>query len=831
MALDPIDFTPDPRVLVALTNTPLRPIDALCELIDNAVDSYRAAALSGQPSDRPTIEITVPGAAAVRQGQDAIAIKDFGTGLSAASLGNVLRAGYSGQNRYDSLGLFGLGFNIAVGKIGRRTVIETAEVGASKGVSVVYDLMNIVASGGFKSQPTEYDHGGGHGTTVTISDWWPAGHANANFALKLADIPKARLRNILGRRYATLLRGDEGKPLKMFVNGVEVEPFEHCVWNASRTVLHDRQPVQARFDFDEKVGQTTRCVKDGISVGLDTSECPACGSADLRVIEEHVRGWIGIQTYDSTIDYGIDVIRNGRAILVDNRDAFFTYIDDEGQSHLEYPIDDAYGRVVGEVHLDHVPVHFTKEDFERTTEEWDRALDYIRGKALRSGRWGAGYSNASPVSRLVRAYGRVRKFGKGHLYPGKWDLGKQKPLRISRAVEEDLLAKFRAREPGYLDDAKWYEYVEAAETPVVPHDAFLCPNCPWVAQETPEVCDGCAYIVRGKACRACEVRIPESAITCQECGEEQLLPVDDDWGCAVCLTVNESTSDTCKECNSVRGARNPLDLETLRASSEIDESLSRVGLQVRLSDGTITAPIDVETFRAGPLPAKWQGERLPLVVDKGTSIRLYIDFRHPVFSGTGLNPLEAVSIEAASYFYQYHQQLMGTPGHTVAALTTQVVLAMKDEDSSGADIEDRIRDLLSESARLLEGIQSAPDYFGELGEAALQRCLVRMGSAVQSSDVDSLRTTGRYLAFLDPRDLVAYFEFDPAAWFERVWNTPIAVPAGVSEETARVVGEHKRSGIARCLHECAAFLSFPTEEAHARARTVAAFDYLDSLRS
>lgn len=28
------DFTPDPKVLIALTHTPMQPLDALCELID-----------------------------------------------------------------------------------------------------------------------------------------------------------------------------------------------------------------------------------------------------------------------------------------------------------------------------------------------------------------------------------------------------------------------------------------------------------------------------------------------------------------------------------------------------------------------------------------------------------------------------------------------------------------------------------------------------------------------------------------------------------------------------------------------------------------------------
>jgi len=46
------DLTPDPKVLIALTHTPLQPLDALCELIDNAIDSFHLAKLQGAAIDR-----------------------------------------------------------------------------------------------------------------------------------------------------------------------------------------------------------------------------------------------------------------------------------------------------------------------------------------------------------------------------------------------------------------------------------------------------------------------------------------------------------------------------------------------------------------------------------------------------------------------------------------------------------------------------------------------------------------------------------------------------------------------------------------------------------
>ena len=54
------DFTPDPRVLIALTHTPMLPLDALCELIDNSIDSFDNAKLKGQQIVSPTIWIDLP---------------------------------------------------------------------------------------------------------------------------------------------------------------------------------------------------------------------------------------------------------------------------------------------------------------------------------------------------------------------------------------------------------------------------------------------------------------------------------------------------------------------------------------------------------------------------------------------------------------------------------------------------------------------------------------------------------------------------------------------------------------------------------------------------
>ena len=58
--METFDLTPDPKVLIALTHTPMQPLDALCELVDNALDSFQAAKLQGVPIEHPIITVDLP---------------------------------------------------------------------------------------------------------------------------------------------------------------------------------------------------------------------------------------------------------------------------------------------------------------------------------------------------------------------------------------------------------------------------------------------------------------------------------------------------------------------------------------------------------------------------------------------------------------------------------------------------------------------------------------------------------------------------------------------------------------------------------------------------
>ena len=98
----------------------------LCELIDNGIDSFGRqtcrANLSGIPSRSWRCPVR-PRPVEVRASYGS---STTAPGLDRDGLADALRAGFSGKNRYDTLGLFGMGFNIATGKLGRHTTVITA---------------------------------------------------------------------------------------------------------------------------------------------------------------------------------------------------------------------------------------------------------------------------------------------------------------------------------------------------------------------------------------------------------------------------------------------------------------------------------------------------------------------------------------------------------------------------------------------------------------------------------------------------------------------------------------------------------------------------------
>ena len=97
-----------------------------------------------------------------------------------------------------------------------------------------------------------------------------------------------------------------------------------------------------------------------------------------------MKGWIGIQRHLDDDEFGFDFLRNGRAILQWDKRAFSWNDPDTGKPDLEYPIDEMrarLGRIVGEVEIDHVPVHYQKDSFEEESPLWREVINNLRGES------------------------------------------------------------------------------------------------------------------------------------------------------------------------------------------------------------------------------------------------------------------------------------------------------------------------------------------------------------------------------------------------------------------------------------------------------------------
>ena len=80
--MKPFDLTPDPKVLIALTHTPLKPLDALSELIDNAIDSFTLARNAGYEVSEPLVVVSLPSGSDLKRGSGVLRVRDNGAGMA-----------------------------------------------------------------------------------------------------------------------------------------------------------------------------------------------------------------------------------------------------------------------------------------------------------------------------------------------------------------------------------------------------------------------------------------------------------------------------------------------------------------------------------------------------------------------------------------------------------------------------------------------------------------------------------------------------------------------------------------------------------------------------
>jgi len=449
-----MDITPSPRILRMLGEIEFDEWQCVAELVDNAFDDFTEIVGGGQSWPGGfKVSVTLPGLAANLAGAEVV-VRDTGRGMTRDTLEQAVRAGWSSNDRFDKLGLFGMGFNVSTARLGRRTRVLTTRAGDPEWIGVEIDLDTLGSDFEALDITEPKDDPSEHGTRVEIS------HLIQDRAEWLRRNAEG-LRTTLGRVYGWLL---DNRPFELWVQGVKVAPRRACRWGDDRFVMYgsgaNAEKIPAYIEINEKFEPADACEICGNWQNVGKEACDQCGSQHLRQRERRLHGWLGVQRHLDKRDFGIDFLRNGRKILQYDKRLFnWTNPNDPTAAvDVEYPVELANqgGRLIGEIHLDYVPVHYDKNAFEYSDRGWKAAVDYLRGEAPLQPQKAktAGYSgNTTPLARLFKGY-RRNDAGTRCLIPGDG----------SRPLHEETrqwARKFWAGDQDFQTDQKWWDQVLA----------------------------------------------------------------------------------------------------------------------------------------------------------------------------------------------------------------------------------------------------------------------------------------------------------------------------------------------------------------------------------
>ena len=446
MRMNTLDITPTPRILRTLGEIPFQTWQCIAELIDNAIDAYLSDT-EGEEADR---RITVNWSNdTVGAADRTVEIVDSAGGMSIDQLQDAVRAGYTSNDPFNNLGLFGVGFNISTARLGEETTIISTRRGDADWVGVKIDFQQLIDSKRFdapiirktKNDPNEC------GTKITV------GKIKSGILTELST-KEAEIRRRLELVYAPLL---SERDITITVRNKQLRPQMHCTWSESRYVRYNDQNVSARINIDCVLGSAlfnvTRnryLTPDEAEEYYEAQQEGETFPTNIVEREKRLMGWLGIQRYADPNDFGIDFIRNGRKILISDKSLFQYENPITLQKNLQYPLElgtSIGGRIVGELYVDYLIPTYQKNDFDRSDISWIQTVEAICGTGpfLPKSRKDLGFTepNTAPLCLLVNAYRRVDKGTKCLFAPN--DLSKY------------YAAEFRKGTRDYIDDTKWWK--------------------------------------------------------------------------------------------------------------------------------------------------------------------------------------------------------------------------------------------------------------------------------------------------------------------------------------------------------------------------------------
>jgi len=449
-----VDITPTPKILRTLGDIPFAAWQCLAELTDNSLDAFFTAEEKGITIDCPRVDIYWSNDS-VAQNNREIVVQDNGLGMRLEVLQQAAKAGFSSNDPISNLGLFGMGFNIATARLGEETRFLSATPDSDEWVGINISFEQLIKDQTFaapiireaKKDPNE------SGTKIIVS--------------KLRDgiyqeikRKETAIRKQLENIYTPILRRNK---VTIYVQGKQLAPHPHCIWNDSRYVIRKGVKVEAVQQINRDLGETYfDTLKNRYLTGDEISEFDIVVSkggqlpANVRKRARRLRGWIGIQRYAEPTDFGIDFVRNGRKILISDKSLFGYENPDTGTLVVEYPVElssTVGGRIVGELNVDYLIPTYQKNGFDNTDRAWRLTVEAVRGAGpiLPKTRQAMGYDgdNDSPLGKLVNAYRRND--------PGT------KNLAIPPKMARDFAKRFYAGDLEYETDEKWWKVAQESD--------------------------------------------------------------------------------------------------------------------------------------------------------------------------------------------------------------------------------------------------------------------------------------------------------------------------------------------------------------------------------
>lgn len=704
------DLQPHPRILPMLGEINLDPWQCLAELVDNSIDAFMSARRAGTDIEGAQVVISLP----TKAGSGSrVSVRDNGPGMDQDTLENAVKAGWTGNDPIGHLGMFGMGFNIATARLGRLTRVWSTREQDGEWHGLEIDFDKLIRQRHFRTplltRPKIDPHE--RGTEVTIERLKPE---QISWLVKPANRSKVKQR--LEQVYASMLRPG-GVPLTVAlqINTRGLEGYRHCVWgdadSPERSVVHGRYGrIDAFQPIDRLLSDRRFCTRCWVWLSSGDEDCPSCESADAVVERERrVYGWLGVQRYLDSNEFGIDFLRHGRKIEVQNYDLF--HWQDGTTREREYPIDDPRnrGRLVGEIHLDHCRVTYTKDRFDRNDPAWQEMVRIVRGEGpLRPDKavdLGFG-DNTAPLFLLFQAFRRSTPKPKvAGCYTRHLAVSDNERAR-------EMAQRFHAGEPEYQGDEKWWELLEEADR------ALLREEDAGSGKEADDILGGLA-------------------------GEEE-----PDEAAAGGGDVEPET---------IPPRREPLASLSREYRDEVTEQRWRIeAFEVESSDPDLA-----------PGNRPWRMRQTAA----GT-FEFLVSPQHPVFASSTLTPLDALLAELAwsAMDFMHGRETAGTFASVLASLRERYAgLTRLDPATLSAEAASTLRAMAGSLAGTLLP-EDAKALFQELSPTEQE---VVLGRLAQKAGAEASRIVeeGRFLEYAPRKTILRFFEEHPELFLDgRYWN-------------------------------------------------------------